>query len=710
MASKRSSVISVLITGDNRELSSALDDSSSKLAGFGKAAGVALAAAGVAFGAFARSAVSAAVEAEAAQFRLGTILRNTGLATEEQIVALNDQAAALERVGVASGGNITTLQSQLATFDLSAEAIRSLTPAIADYVVAEKGATASASDYQAAANGLAQALQGNFGSLSRVGFVLDDVTKEMIENGTEAERVAALVDVLGSTYEGFNEKARDTAQGSLQALRNQFGAMQEQLGTQLLPVLRRLLDWFSSNEATITAFADRVIGGLTTAIGFVGDKFAEWRPKVQEAVAFVGEKAQEFKTFFDERLREPVEQVQTAITTFVGVVRDKLSEFSAAVPGAVKAFTDFITEVRGLADDPRALGDRLGQALSDALKTALEVLLGLSEDINKGMRDMLAKVDWFGIGRSAVTFLIQFGLGFAAAFLNFEWLMPVLTTIRENLGTILLAAIGVALLPAKVAAGVGAILLKIPLLGRFLSWAFTAMNGLGAGLRDRIGIVFASFGQGFSNAIARLGPGIIARFVGFLRNMPSAVVRAFDDVVLNIATGFSRFGSAVGNGVANLVVRFRALMSFLLRPFTNFGKTLVDDLFSLGSNAISALIRGLRSMGTRLFDTVKSIGRSVWDTLSSLWKISSPSKVFMGIGEDAMKGLALGLSGSERMLRDLTLGIGESALPSVDLGGARSGQQPIVINVTGAVDPEGVARQIEKLLRDSRRRTGGVLV
>jgi hypothetical protein len=41
-----------------------------------------------------------------------------------------------------------------------------------------------------------------------------------------------------------------------------------------------------------------------------------------------------------------------------------------------------------------------------------------------------------------------------------------------------------------------------------------------------------------------------------------------------------------------------------------------------------------------------------------------------------------------------------------DMGGGTN----IVVNVTGALDPEGVARQIERILRDSRRRTGGVLV
>jgi hypothetical protein len=703
VASKKSSVISVLITGDNKGLSGALDDSSSKLASFGKAAGVALAAAGVAFAAFAKSGLDAAIETEAAQARLATLLRNTGLASEEQIEGLNAQAAALERVGVAAGSNITVLQAQLATFDLSADAIKTLTPAIVDYVIAEKGAAATSGDFQAAANGLAQALQGNFGALSRVGFVLDDVTKEMIANGTEAERAAALVDVLGSTYDGFNEKARETAAGGLQVLKNQFGAIKESVGTALLPVLRTFIDWFQGNEARITAFADKVIGGLLTAIGFIGEKFTELRPKIAEVVDFFRDKSAEFKTFFEERLRDPINEVRTAIGTFVDTAKTKFAEFSGFIPSAVKAFTDFIGEIRALADDPKALGTRLGEALSDALRTGLEALLGMSEEINASIRGLLAKVDWFGLGRSAITYLIQFGLGFAAAFLAFEWLVPVLSSIRENLGVILLGAISVALAPAAVVGRLAAILGRIPLAGRFIAWALTALNRLGAAMRDRIALVFQSFGQAFTNAIARLGPGIISRFVTFLRGLPQAVSRMFDDVALNVGLGFSRFGAAVGNAVVRLVTKFRELMSFLLRPFTNFGKTLADDLFNIGKNVIDALIRGLRSMGSKLFDVVKGIGSSIYSTLSQLWKISSPSKVFMGIGEDAMDGLALGLAGSERMLRQMTAGIGDSVLPSVTLNAASgSGQSPAVINVTvTSADPQAVVDAIRRYTRSN---------
>jgi hypothetical protein len=74
----------------------------------------------------------------------------------------------------------------LQPFNLQTDTIKKLTPAILDYVTAEKGATASASEFKSMTNGLAQALNGNFASLTRVGFVIDEVTRNIIKNGTEA--------------------------------------------------------------------------------------------------------------------------------------------------------------------------------------------------------------------------------------------------------------------------------------------------------------------------------------------------------------------------------------------------------------------------------------------------------------------------------------------------------------------------------------------
>lgn len=234
---------------------------------------------GIAFGGaavlnFLRSSVTEANAASAAQERLRQLLITTGGATNEYVDYLLDQASALEKVGVVSKANIVTAQSQLATFDLAGETIATLTPAILDYVTAEKGAAATSDDFRQMTNGLAQALNGNFGSLTRVGFVLDDQTKKLISSGTESERAAAIVKVLNSTYKDFNASLRDT--NPMQVAMNELGNLKEDLGAALLPALekvstfvsdtfipalRKLGKFIADNKDVILTFA----AALTTA-------------------------------------------------------------------------------------------------------------------------------------------------------------------------------------------------------------------------------------------------------------------------------------------------------------------------------------------------------------------------------------------------------------------------------------------------------------
>ena len=193
---------------------------------------------GAALGTF----VKDAIEAEAATSRLRQILLTTGGATQKGVDALLKQASALEKVGVASRESIVTTQAQLATFDLQADTISALTPAILDYVLAEKGASATGDDFKSMTNGLAQALNGQFASLTRVGFVLDEDTKKKIANGTESERAAALVEVLNSTYKGFNEELAKTPEGRIILLGREFNQLKEDIGSVLLPVVLQVSD------------------------------------------------------------------------------------------------------------------------------------------------------------------------------------------------------------------------------------------------------------------------------------------------------------------------------------------------------------------------------------------------------------------------------------------------------------------------------------
>jgi TP901 family phage tail tape measure protein len=818
MARGKSSVISVLITGDSAGLSKAVGDADSRLAKFGKVAGAAVAAAGAAVAGFAALSVrefakfdaamqqsvaimgdvsdalrkdmsdaarqvaktttfsaeqaaesyfflaSAGLDAEAsiaampkvaafaqagmfdmaratdlltdAQSALGMVIRDDAVANMEQMVRLSDvlvkantlanasveqfstalttkAGAALralnkdmeEGVAVLAAfadqgikGELAGTQFSIVLRDLTTKALqnedafRKFNVRVFDADGNMRNMADIVSDLEGALDGMSDATAK--ATLLQMGFSDKSLGALMALMGTSEQiRIyeAALRDAGGVTDEIANKQLQTfTAQMSL--LKSQFLDVAIEIGSALVPALSSIVEWLQSKGPAFSAWAEDA-----------GEKISAF-------IGTVGEKAQEFKTFFDERIKQPANDAREAIVNFANRASARLSIMSQTFEPFLMAFVRFFEDIRFLIRRPEQMGEEFAVALGNLIRMGIFQIKALKGEITGAFKELIGELDWFEIGRSAVTGLIQFGLGFATAFLGFEWFAPVFATIKNNFFSILLAAISLALAPAAVAAKVAGFLARIPLAGRFLAWIVTSLNRLGTAMRDRIGLVFREFAERFTAVIAQLGPGMIGRFVALLRGFPAALTRMLDDLALRVGIGFGNFGAAVGRAVASLITKFRELMAFLMKPFTDFGKMLSDDLFKIGRFAIDGLIRGLRSMGTALFGVVRSIGKSVWDTLSKLWKISSPSKVFMDIGADAMEGLALGLAGSERMLRELTSGIGETALPSIDVAGGRGGQAPIYITVNGALDAEGVARQIERVLRDSRRRTGGVLV
>jgi TP901 family phage tail tape measure protein len=491
----------------------------------------------------------------------------------------------------------------------------------------------------------------------------------------------ALRDAAGTTDEIANKQLQ-TFSAQLDLLKSLFQDVAIEIGGALVPALGGLVSWLQSKGPQIAVWAEAA-----------GEKIGLF-------ITEVGVKAREFKTFFDERIKQPANDARQAIMDFADRAGARLSVMQQTFEPFLMAFVNFFKDIRYLIQRPEQMGEEFAIALGNLIRIGLFQLKALKGEVTAAISSLIEDIDWYGIGQRAVTALIQFGLGFGVAFLNFEWFAPVFATIRDNFGKILLAAIGIALLPAKVAGGLIRILAKIPLVGKLLGWFVKGLQIVGNKIKEAFGVFFQAFGQAFGNALGRIGPGVITRFVDFLRGLPAALRSSFDDLIVNTGIGFGRFGTAVGDAVAKLILKFRELMAFLLRPFKEFGKTLVDDLFLLGRNVIDALIRGIGSMAGVLGRAVRAVATSIRDTLSKLWKISSPSKVFMGIGEDAMQGLALGLSGSERMLRELTSGIGNSALPTVNLGGldgAAAGTN-IHITVTSA-DPQAVVEAIRRYTR-----------
>jgi hypothetical protein len=115
------------------------------------------------------------------------------------------------------------------------------------------------------------------------------------------------------------------------------------------------------------------------------------------------------------------------------------------------------------------------------------------------------------------------------------------------------------------------------------------------------------------------------------------------------------------------------------------------------------------------FSSLRDLARNALAAARGELDIKSPSREFARVGDEIAMGLKLGVdrsgfeaTGAVSDLARQVAGVNFSA-PTVPAG-PRQGGGDIYITVNGALDSEGVARQIERVLRDSRRRTGGVLV
>jgi multisubunit Na+/H+ antiporter MnhB subunit len=356
---------------------------------------------GVAAGVIGYSLVKASIQAQAEQDRLRQILLTTNGATDAQVTALIAQAEALEKVGVASAGSIITAQSQLATFDLQYDTIKTLTPAITDYVIAEKGATATSEDFKSMTNGLAQALNGQFGALTKAGFVLDDQTKKLISNGTEAERAAAIVEVLSSTYGGFNEAIADTPEGQMVQLMNSFQALRTELGTLLLPAFLAIADFLQTKlipylDNLVDVIGDKGVGG---AVQMLADDFLKMTGNMGKTGNIILGIVTAFVALKGAMMAYSIAQgIATIATTLFGVAWNAtgIGLIAAAIAAIVIGLIALYIKFESVRKVVSALGDVLKFVVMNAIKAVMNFFIGFINAAIIGFNALIKVANFFG--------------------------------------------------------------------------------------------------------------------------------------------------------------------------------------------------------------------------------------------------------------------------------------------------------------------------
>ena len=265
---------------------------SKAVSGIGKAAkGMATVVSGAATAAaaylvnFGKQSVAAALKAGEVTAKFQQVAKNNNWTDEEQksLLSLNKT---LGQTGVISGGTLKAAQAQLGTFALTADQVKTLTPALADMIANNKGYNATAQDGVQIANLLGKVMTGSATALSKYGVTMTDAQKKVLQEGSASEKAAMAAQVLEANFGGINKALAETPQGKMTILQHEIAGLKTSVGNDLIAAFGgvggAVIKMVQAVEPLITALFDKIaqlaqkIGPpLEKVFGLVADKISK---------------------------------------------------------------------------------------------------------------------------------------------------------------------------------------------------------------------------------------------------------------------------------------------------------------------------------------------------------------------------------------------------------------------------------------------------
>lgn len=210
---------------------------------------------------FGKQSVAAALKAGEVTAKFQQVAKNNNWTDEEQksLLSLNKT---LGQTGVISGGTLKAAQAQLGTFALTADQVKTLTPALADMIANNKGYNATAQDGVQIANLLGKVMTGSATALSEYGVTMTDAQKKVLQEGSASEKAAMAAQVLEANFGGINKALAQTPQGKMTILQHEIAGLKTSVGNDLIAAFGgvggAVIKMVQAVEPLITAFFDKI--------------------------------------------------------------------------------------------------------------------------------------------------------------------------------------------------------------------------------------------------------------------------------------------------------------------------------------------------------------------------------------------------------------------------------------------------------------------
>lgn len=677
--------INAVLDGFNNAMKGVQDSVSGAMGGIKSKLGEvqeAFGAVGLLAGNYLKGAVDSAAKAQQSTTQLQGLLKNQGVAFQDTTKDITAFTGGITKMSTYSAG-----EAKNALINLTEKGMKYSDSLKSQNALANLAA-GSNMDLSSASNLLAQAYNGRYMQLERLGIV----TKEQVKDGITYQQV---LDAINQRFSGAAAAQVNTYAGQMKILSNNMAAMKTAIGTALLPVLTQLMEQINKILSPMIDFVKAhaqlaaAILATTTAVGTLVGGFAIFSkissilgPAVSGIVELIGGLSlpiagiiaaigalvyaytQNFgglKTFLDGVFKT----ISNLFKTFTGDIKSGLSPIASIEDVVGKAFgaktqgqvSNFISNAILLFNNIKNTAKQVWPTIQSAITSVFQVVAQLWNSVLKPIFPIILQVM-----QSLLSWVIshwpQISATIGDVFKGIQviWvnvLRPVLTLIIQVMGQL-----------------VQWISANWPLISNTISIVFNTIMGVIKGglsiiqgiwstvwpyLRDIVGTVWNVIKDTVSTAIKAVED-IITLIMDVINGNWG---KAWQDIVSLVKDVFGGVGKIIGDILNGIGKIFEDMGHTAMQ----WGKDLIDNLITGIENAVPGLstaVSGIASViSSMLHHSVPDKGPLKDD---DLWMGDMMDNFTKGITSNkykitnAIKGLAT----------DMNVGIKYNTMPAIN--------------------------------------------
>ena len=418
-------------------------------------------------------------------------------------------------------------------------------------------------------------------------------------------------------------------QGNLNEAWRQFSATNGQaMLDALIPVIQEVTDILVGlTDGSLTAGE-----ALQQAFGYISQQAAQAVGQLPGALQTLGNLGSSIAAGISSALP----QIQAAASGLVSSLKQGIeANFPQLLDSGLQALTSFTAGLREnigqIVDQGLSLVLSLAQGIADGLPSLIEQVPQIVSNIAGIINDNAPKLLSAG-----VQIIVTLGQG----------LIQAVPTLLENIPQIVQAVYDVWKAMNWVQLGTNVIDGIINGVKSLASGVGPSIQSLGNKIID----VFKStdwkqLGSNVVNGIINGVKSLASKAIPAIKNLGSSIIDAFKNI------DWRQLGNAVITGIINVIATAFSFGSGVIQAVIGLAGSIVDaflstDWLQLGRQIVQGLIDGIKGLASGAVDAILGVGDGIVAGLKNVLGIHSPSRVFKGIGENLMQGLAIGMKDS----------------------------------------------------------------